>query len=108
LNDPRSKFYRDHYSASGPPSVQDLGLPGWGLGQVLAAAIKSAGKDLGRNSFRNAMQTLQLGTTSPVEGTPLLWAPLKFVAGQRQGGNLVVTYKTTGSGTSLQWTTEAD
>lgn len=108
LNDPRAKFYRDNYSASGPPSLQDLGLPGWGLGQVIAAALKSAGKDLGRNSYRNAMQHLQLGSTSPVEGTPLLWSPLKFVEGQRQGGNSVVTYKTKGSGSNLAWTTETD
>ena len=105
LADKRTSFLRANYSTGGAAALMDLGIPGWGIGQIIAAAIKSAGKDLGRNSFRNAMQNLKLGTTSPVEGTPLLWLPLDFTGNKRVGGNSLVTYKTTGSGAGLQWTT---
>lgn len=108
LQDSRASFYRNNYNVGGPPATQDLGLPGWGLGQVIGAALQKAGKDLGRNSFRNAMQHLELGNKSPLDGTPLLWSPLKFTDGQRQGGNQIVTYKTTGQGSGIQWATESD
>jgi ABC-type branched-subunit amino acid transport system substrate-binding protein len=106
--DPRCATYRPR-APRGNPGVKDLGIPGWGLGQILAAAIKNAGPDLGRNSFRNAMQHLQLGSKSPVDGTPLLWSPLRFTDGVRTGASAVVTYKVIGSSSSdAQWAPEAD
>jgi len=90
--------------------VQDLGVPGWGIGQIVANALKNAGKDVGQNSFRDAMQHLQLTTTSPVDGTPLIWSPLSFRPGVRTGSVKVMTFKQTGSGngTDTQWANEAD
>ena len=109
LGDPRLSTYNG-YAPSGPPSVQDFGIPGWGIGQIVANALLDAGKDLGQNGFRNAMQNLRLTTKSPVDGTPLLWSPLSFHAGSRTGATDVITFaqKGSGTGTDTQWAGEAD
>ena len=108
LDDPRAAFYVNSYAPSGGPAVQDLGLPGWGLGQVIANGLYNAGKDLGRNSFRNAMQHLQLTTTSPIDGHPLLWNPLSFSDGVRNGAGQLITYKQKGNASNTQWGSEAN
>ncbi|HVE64732.1 MAG TPA: ABC transporter substrate-binding protein [Mycobacteriales bacterium] len=104
LNDQRTQTYQQAYRRyySDPPL--DLGIPGWGLGQVVASAIRNAGRELGQNGFREAMQNLQLGRTGLADGTPLLWSPIAFRPGVREGGPMVVTY-TEQNG---NWTQESD
>ncbi len=104
LSDPRTATYQSAYRSiySDPP--EDLGIPGWGIGQIIANALKNVGLDLGQNNFRAAMQSLQTGATSVVDGTPMLWSPLRFGAGVRIGANQVITFKEQG----LAWTGEAD
>lgn len=109
LKDRRLATY-NNYAPAGPPSIKDFGIPGWGIGQIVANALLAAGKDLGQNSFRDAMQHLQLTTKSPVDGTPLLWSPVSFRPGVRTGASAVMTLKQVGSGTGTdtQWANEAD
>ncbi|HVE74001.1 MAG TPA: ABC transporter substrate-binding protein [Mycobacteriales bacterium] len=107
-DDPRTAAYRP-YTPSGGSKTQDLGIPGYGIGQIMAAALVSTGSDLGRNSFRNAFQNLRLGNRSPFDGGPLLWNPLGFGPGVRNGGVGAVTYKTVDAeGAQAKWAPEAD
>ncbi|MDP9101593.1 MAG: ABC transporter substrate-binding protein [Actinomycetota bacterium] len=109
LGDSRLSTYNG-YAPAGPPTVQDFGIPGWGIGQIVANGLLSAGKNLGQNGFRNAMEHLRLTTQSPVDGTPLLWSPLSFAPGVRTGATDVITFVQKGSGTNTdsQWADEAD
>ena len=104
LDDPRTATYRRAYQALYADPPDDLGIPGWGIGQIVAAALNDVGEDLGQNSFRHAMQNLRLGATSAVDKTPLLWSPLTFGAGVRTGSSQVVTYKEQ----NMRWVVEAD
>lgn len=104
LNDPRTATYKKAYQALYADPPEDLGIPGWGIGQIIATALKTIGEDLGQNNFRAAMQALQIGSTSVVDGTPMLWSPLAFGPGIRTGASQVVTFKES----NLNWAVEAD
>jgi hypothetical protein len=69
---------------------------GWGVGQIVAEGLRRAGKDLGQNAFRNAMQNMKY--------RPDLWAPLSFGPGVRQGANVVAVLKESGG----RWALERD
>jgi len=82
LSDPRTRVYQEQYRANNDGETpDDIGLVGWGVGQIVAAGLERAGRDLGQSSFREAMQHLEL--------TPDVWAPLDFDDGVRQGANRV-------------------
>jgi branched-chain amino acid transport system substrate-binding protein len=104
LSDPRTATYRQAYQQlySDPPL--DLGIPGWGIGQIIASALTNAGSGVGQNSFRHAMQNLRLAGTSPVDKTPLLWSPVGFGPGVRTGADQVITLKESGG----RWVLESD
>jgi len=104
LSDPRTATYRSAYQRIYADPPEDLGIPGWGIGQIISTALKNVGVDLGQNNFRAAMQSLQTGATSSVDGTPMLWSPLQFGPGVRTGASQVITYKEQ----NLAWTGEAD
>ncbi|HVF21103.1 MAG TPA: ABC transporter substrate-binding protein [Mycobacteriales bacterium] len=104
LSDPRAATYRAAYQRIYADPPEDLGIPGWGIGQIISAALKQVGVDLGQNNFRAAMQTLQTGATSSIDGTPMLWSPLRFGTGVRTGATEVITFKEQ----NLAWTGEAD
>jgi len=104
LSDPRTATYRSAYQRLYADPPEDLGIPGWGIGQIVAAGLKQVGVDLGQNNFRAAMQNLTTGATSTVDGTPMLWSPLRFGPGVRTGANQVITFKEQ----NLAWTGEAD
>ena len=98
LNDPRAKATLEaHPPSNGATTANDIGVAGWGYGQIISNAIAKAisqYKVLTRNSFRCAMQQLNLTTaTSPTDGTPVDWAPVVFGPGVRDGVNQVITYK---------------
>jgi len=98
LNDPRAKATLEaHPPSNGATTANDIGVAGWGYGQIISNAIAKAisqYKVLTRNSFRCAMQQLNLTTaTSPTDGTPVDWAPVAFAPGVRDGVNQVITYK---------------
>ena len=104
LNDPRTAAYKRAYQQLYADPPEDLGIPGWGIGQIIAAALVQVGPDLGQNNFRDVMQNLQLGATSVVDKTPMLWSPLSFGPGVRTGARQVVTDKEQNS----SWAVEAD
>jgi len=82
LSDPRTNEYQEQYRANNDGETpDDLGLVGWGVGQIVAAGLEAAGPDLGQNSFRDAMQHLRFA--------PDVWAPLDFDDGVRQGANRI-------------------
>jgi branched-chain amino acid transport system substrate-binding protein len=82
LSDPRTEEYQAAYRENNPgEEPDDLGLVGWGVGQILAQGIEQAGPDLGQNGFRAAMQELVF--------TPDVWAPIEFGENVRQGANRV-------------------
>ena len=58
--------------------------------------LERAGKDLGQNGFRNAMQHLKFA--------PDLWAPVSFRPGVREGANVVAVLKQDGD----HWALERD
>ena len=62
----------------------------------MAGGLQAVKGQLGQNSFREAMQNLQL--------KPALWNPLSFGPGVREGGNAVAIYKESGGA----WVLERD
>jgi ABC-type branched-subunit amino acid transport system substrate-binding protein len=97
LSDPRTAAYKKAYSEQNPGlAPDDLGLVGWGVGQIVAEGLRNAGSQLGQNSFRNALQHLQF--------RPDVWAPLDFHPGVREGANVVAVLKEDGG----HWALEQD
>ena len=71
LSDPRTATYKQQYAEQNPGATpDDLGLVGWGVGQIVAKGLENTGPTLGQNSFRDAMQHLQF--------RPDVWAPIDF------------------------------
>jgi ABC-type branched-subunit amino acid transport system substrate-binding protein len=88
---------------------KDIGLASWGYGQIIAAALKSAGPNLGRNSFRVAMQNLRTGTIDQVTGAGMCWPPLDFTGNKRYGsGDRTIVMTVKGTGANAVWATESD
>lgn len=82
LSDPRTATYQEQYRKNNNgEQPDDLGLVGWGIGQIIAEAITQAGPELGQNSFRDAMQNLDFA--------PDVWAPIEFGDGVREGANRI-------------------
>jgi branched-chain amino acid transport system substrate-binding protein len=109
LSDPRYATYNKVNTQGRTQDDKDIGLPAWGYGQIIAAALKAAGPDLGRNSFRNAMQNLKTDSTDVVTGSPFCWPPLDFNGGKRYGsGDRTIVMTVKGTGTSAVWATESD
>ncbi len=109
LDDPRYATFNQVNTAGRTTQDKDIGLASWGYGQIIAAALKTVGKDLGRNSFRVAMQNLKTGSTDVVTGAAMCWPPLDFTGGKRYGSGdrtIVMTVKGTGAGST--WSTESD
>jgi branched-chain amino acid transport system substrate-binding protein len=97
LSDPRTDAYKKAYSEQNPGlAPDDLGLVGWGVGQIVAEGLRKTGAQLGQNSFRNALQHLQF--------RPDVWAPLDFHPGVREGANVVAVLKEDGG----HWALEQD
>lgn len=98
LSSPQAATYL-HYEAKYYPTfatnkgLADIGLVGWGLSQIVANAIQAAGHNLTRSTFRSAMQHLHLGSTSPVDGSPLLWSPISFSGNVRTGASTIRVLK---------------
>ena len=109
LSDPRYATYNQVNTEGRTNQDKDIGLPAWGYGQIIAAALKAAGPDLGRNRFRAAMQELKTGSTDVVTGSPMCWPPLDFTGGKRYGsGDRTIVMGVSGSGSSSVWKTESD
>jgi branched-chain amino acid transport system substrate-binding protein len=82
LSDPRTATYQEQYRENNNgEDPDDLGLVGWGIGQIIAEAVRKAGPELGQNSFRDAMQHLKFA--------PDVWAPIEFDDGVREGANRI-------------------
>ncbi|MBW3556854.1 MAG: ABC transporter substrate-binding protein [Actinobacteria bacterium] len=97
LSDPRTSTYQQEYRRQNPADIpDDLGIVGWGVGEIVGGGLQAVQGPLGQNSFRLAMQNLQL--------RPTLWNPLSFGPGVRQGGNSVAIYRESDG----RWTLERD
>jgi branched-chain amino acid transport system substrate-binding protein len=97
LSDPRTNTYKAAYAKQNPGvKPDDLGLVGWGVGQIVAKGLENAGSKLGQNSFRDALQHLHF--------RPDVWAPIDFTGGKREGANLVAVLKQDGT----RWVLERD
>jgi branched-chain amino acid transport system substrate-binding protein len=97
LSDPRTQTYQEQYRANNDGETpDDLGLVGWGIGQIIAEAARNAGPELGQNSFRDAMQHLHF--------QPDVWAPIAFDDGVREGANSVAVLAEENG----KWTVERD
>jgi len=97
LSDPRTDTYKQAYVQANPGATpDDLGLVGWGVGQIVGKGLENAGKQLGQNSFRDALQHLQF--------RPDVWAPIDFHDGVREGANVVAVLKEDGG----HWVLEQD
>ncbi|MBV9665022.1 MAG: ABC transporter substrate-binding protein [Actinobacteria bacterium] len=96
LSDPRTNTYKQAYQSQTGQTPDDLGIVGWGVGEIVGAGIQTAGKQLGQNNFRAAMQNLKYA--------PDIWAPLSFGPGVREGANVVAVLKA-GNG---HWDLERD
>jgi hypothetical protein len=109
LSDPRYKTYNAKNTKGRANQDRDIGLPAWGWGQLIAAAMKAAGPKLGRNSFRVAMQNLRTGRTDVVTGAPMCWPPIDFTGNKRYGsGDRTIVMAVQGSGANSVWATESD
>lgn len=97
LSDPRTKTYQDAFRAQNPNDTpDDIGIIGWGVGQIVVEGMRRAQPALGQTSYRNALQNLQF--------RPDVWAPISFKPGVRQGANVVAVLKEQGR----RWTLERD
>jgi len=92
LDHPRAAEYKREYQARIGPNPDDIGLVGWGGGEILGEALRAAGPALGWNTFRTAVSNLK------TEGG--VWTPLDFTRGSI-GSRHVAVYKSNGS----KWTT---
>jgi ABC-type branched-subunit amino acid transport system substrate-binding protein len=109
LRDPRYATFNKVDTAGQTDRDKDIGLAAWGFGQVLAAAIKQAGPQLGRNTFLYAMQHLKTGATDQVTGSAMCWPPLDFTGGRRYGsGDRTIVMTVQGTGSTAIWATESD
>ncbi len=98
LSDPHTNTYKAAYQAQYNETPDDLGIVGWGIGEIVAEGFRRAGKDMGQNSYRDAMQNLKF--------TPSVWAPQSFGPGVREGANVVAVFKQAGSGLNSHWELE--
>jgi branched-chain amino acid transport system substrate-binding protein len=96
LSDPRTKTYQDAYRAQTGENPDDLGIVGWGVGQIVGEAIKRTPNPLGQNSFRATFQALDF--------RPDIWAPVKFGPSTREGANVIAVLKESGG----KWALERD
>ncbi|MFN8036831.1 MAG: ABC transporter substrate-binding protein [Acidimicrobiia bacterium] len=99
LDDPRADTYKQQYTAQNPGETpDDIGIVGWGSGQIVTAGLEAAGagSKLGQNSFRDAMQHLNV--------KPDVWVPIAFQPGVRDGANEVAVLKEDGG----KWALEHD
>jgi branched-chain amino acid transport system substrate-binding protein len=97
LSDPRTETYQEQYRAQNPgENPDDLGIVGWGVGEIVAEGLRDAGPELGQNSFREALQHLQF--------EPEVWAPLDFDDSVREGANQVAVLRERGG----RWVLEQD
>src|SRR5947209_8206652 len=97
LSDPRTANFKQAYTKQNPGvAPDDLGLIGWGVGQIVAHALEAAKPPLGQNSFRDALQHTQF--------KPDVWAPLQFTDGVREGANSIAVLKEDGG----HWALEQD
>ena len=94
LSDGRTNTYQQAYRQQTGQAPDDLGIVGWGVGTIVGAGIQSAGKNIGQNNFRAAMQSLKF--------TPDVWAPLNFGPGIRQGANVIAVLKEQGGRWALE------
>jgi branched-chain amino acid transport system substrate-binding protein len=96
LSDPRTNTYKQAYQSQTGQTPDDLGIVGWGVGEIVGNGIQTAGKSIGQNNFRAAMQSMKYA--------PDIWAPLSFGPGVREGANVVAVLKA-GNG---HWDLERD
>ncbi len=96
LSDPRTKTYQDAYRAQTGENPDDLGIVGWGVGQIVGEAIRRTPNPLGQNNFRATFQALDF--------KPDIWVPVKFGPATRQGANFVAVLKESGG----KWALERD
>ncbi|MGB8652616.1 MAG: ABC transporter substrate-binding protein, partial [Mycobacteriales bacterium] len=109
LSDPRYATYNKVNTQGQTQDDKDIGLPAWGYGQIVAAAMKAAGPQLGRTNFAYAMQNLRTGSTDVVTGAPMCWPPLDFTGGKRYGsGDRTIVMKVQGTGANGVWATLSD
>jgi branched-chain amino acid transport system substrate-binding protein len=86
LSDPRTRTYQRQYRLQNPGETpDDLGIVGWGVGEIVAEGIRQAGPELGRNSFREALQSMEF--------EPETWVPLEFGDGVRNGAHEVAVLR---------------
>jgi branched-chain amino acid transport system substrate-binding protein len=86
LDDPRTRAYQRAYRRLNPGTEpDDLGIIGWGIGQILVEAARRAGPDLTRESFRAAMQNLDFRAD--------VWVPIRFGPGVRTGTRSVAVLR---------------
>lgn len=97
LSDPRTETYQEQYRRQNPGETpDDLGIVGWGVGEIVAEGLRRAGPDLGQNSLREALQNMEF--------EPDVWAPLEFGEGVRNGAHQVAVLRDDGG----RWTVERD
>ncbi len=111
LSDPRYATFNQVNTEGKTTQDKDIGLGAWGFGQIVAAAMNDAGKNLGRASFIAAMQNLCTGKTDVVTKSPMCWPPLDFTGGKRYGSGdrtIVMTVKGSGASGNSVWATESD
>jgi branched-chain amino acid transport system substrate-binding protein len=96
LSDARTKTYQDAYQKYEGQNPDDLGIVGWGIGEIVGEALKRTPNPLGQNSFRATFQSLDY--------KPDIWAPVHFGASTREGANFVAVLKESGG----KWALEHD
>jgi branched-chain amino acid transport system substrate-binding protein len=86
LSSPAAAPYKAAFEKQNPgEKPDDLGIVGWGLGEIVAEGLKTTKGQLGQNSFREAMQNLNF--------KPVLWAPINCQPNRRVCSDEVAVLK---------------
>ncbi|MFA5787214.1 MAG: ABC transporter substrate-binding protein, partial [Actinomycetota bacterium] len=88
LSSPGAEEFKAVYRQMYNEEPDDIGIIGWGYGEVFHAALQAAGRDLSHSTFRAAFQSLS--------ATPKIWAPLRFGPGVRVGSDYVMEFREAG------------
>ena len=92
LDDPSTATYKQAYADhdkqdNSTTQADDLGIPSFGVIQIISAALKATGPNLGQDAFKRTMSNF---TYQPPDKT---WAPVSFTPGKRVGTNEVNVYR---------------
>lgn len=107
LDDPRTATYKQAYAYhdqkdGSTTQPDDLGIPAWGFTEILAGALRAAGRNLGQLAIKRVL------TNFSYSDPDRMWAPVHWSPGVRVGTNQVDVYRVGSINGQPAWQLERD